>query len=115
MSNEFSLGSVEVSLSPLERFEEYLQSRGKRITQQRRVLVKEVFKRHDHFDAEDLIQHLGKVVGEHGSAGRRFTALWPNWSMQACCAIWPWVAVPSTNMIMAILSTITCTAASATS
>ncbi len=64
MSNEFSLGTVEVSLSPQQRFEEYLQSRGKRITQQRRVLVEEVFRRHDHFDAEDLIAHLSRVVGD---------------------------------------------------
>ena len=63
MANDFSLGTVEVALTPLARFEEYLQSRGKRITQQRRVLVEEVFKRHDHFDAEDLIQYLGQVVG----------------------------------------------------
>jgi Fur family transcriptional regulator, ferric uptake regulator len=64
MANDFSLGSVEVSLSPQERFEEYLQSRGKRITQQRRVLVEEVFRRHDHFDAEDLILHLSRIVGD---------------------------------------------------
>jgi Fur family transcriptional regulator, ferric uptake regulator len=62
MSQDFSLGSVSVALSPRERFEEFLQSRGKRITQQRRVIVDEVFKRHDHFDAEDLIAHLGKVA-----------------------------------------------------
>jgi Fur family transcriptional regulator, ferric uptake regulator len=61
MSQDFSLGTVEVALAPLERFEEFLQSRGKRITQQRRALVAEVFKRHDHFDAEDLILHLSRV------------------------------------------------------
>jgi Fur family transcriptional regulator, ferric uptake regulator len=58
MSQDFSLGSVHVSLAPQERFEEFLQSRGKRITQQRRIIVDEVFKRHDHFDAEDLMKHL---------------------------------------------------------
>ena len=61
MSQDFSLGTVEVALGPRERFEEFLQSRGKRITQQRRALVDEVFKRHDHFDADDLILHLGRV------------------------------------------------------
>ncbi len=61
MSQDFSLGTVEVALAPRERFEEFLQSRGKRITQQRRALVDEVFKRHDHFDAEDLILHLSRV------------------------------------------------------
>lgn len=58
--NESSLGSVEVSLSPLERFEEYLQSRGKRVTQQRKSLVQQVFKRHEHFDADDLIDEVGQ-------------------------------------------------------
>jgi Fur family ferric uptake transcriptional regulator len=58
MSNDFSLGEVQVSLSPQERFEEYLQSRGKRITQQRRALVDFVFERHDHFDADELIDSL---------------------------------------------------------
>jgi Fur family ferric uptake transcriptional regulator len=58
MSNDFSLGQVQVALSPQERFEEYLQSRGKRITQQRRVLVDHVFERHDHFDADELVASL---------------------------------------------------------
>jgi Fur family ferric uptake transcriptional regulator len=62
MAQDFSLGTVEVALPPRERFEEFLQSRGKRITQQRRVIVEEVFRRHDHFDAEDLIKHLGSVA-----------------------------------------------------
>ena len=60
MSNDFSLGEVHVSLSPQERFEEYLQSRGKRITQQRRALVDYIFERHDHFDADELIDSLGR-------------------------------------------------------
>ena len=55
MSNDFALGTVHVSSSPQERFAEYLQSKGKRITQQRRALVDCVFARHDHFDAEQLI------------------------------------------------------------
>jgi len=64
MEHDFSLGTVQVSLAPQERFEEFLQSRGKRVTQQRKIIVEEVFKRHDHFDAEDLIVHLNaNVVG----------------------------------------------------
>jgi Fur family ferric uptake transcriptional regulator len=60
MSNDFSLGEVHVSLSPQERFEEYLQSRGKRITQQRRALVGFIFERHDHFNADDLIDSFAR-------------------------------------------------------
>jgi Fur family ferric uptake transcriptional regulator len=61
---DYSLGTVEVALSPMERFEEYLQSRGKRVTQQRRMLVSHVFSRHEHFDADDLIDELARLPGQ---------------------------------------------------
>ena len=53
-----SLEPVEVSLSPRERFEEYLQSRGLRQTNQRKFLIEEVFRAHDHFDADELMDRL---------------------------------------------------------
>lgn len=62
MSHDFTLGTVEVALSPLERFEEFLQSRGKRVTKQRRIIVEQVFHRHDHFDAETLLSQLQQVA-----------------------------------------------------
>jgi Fur family transcriptional regulator, ferric uptake regulator len=58
MERDFSLGSVDVNLTPLARFEEFLQSRGKRVTQQRRAIVERVFSHHEHFDADDLIEQL---------------------------------------------------------
>ncbi len=58
MPNDPTFNPVEVSLTPLERFEEYLQSRGMRNTEQRRVLVDYVFSQHDHFDADALIEKL---------------------------------------------------------
>lgn len=63
MSSQFSLADVEVALSPQERFDEYLQSRGKRATTQRRVLMDHVFARHEHFDADELIAGLAKQPG----------------------------------------------------
>jgi Fur family ferric uptake transcriptional regulator len=60
MTSGFSLGTVQVSSSPQERFADFLQSKGKRITQQRRILIDYVFQRHDHFDAEELILNLAK-------------------------------------------------------
>lgn len=65
---EYSLGTVEVSLTPLERFEEFLQSRGKRITQQRRTMVNHVFQRHEHFDADELMEEMSRA-----GAGRRIS------------------------------------------
>ncbi len=64
MAGGFSLGSVHVSSNPQERFTEFLQSKGKRITQQRRILVDHVFERHDHFDAEELIINLAQQTEE---------------------------------------------------
>ena len=66
MSHDFSLGTVEVALSPRERFEEYLQARGKRITQQRRILVEQIASRHEHFDADQLLLDLSR-----NSVGRK--------------------------------------------
>jgi len=64
MTQTFALGEVEVSLTPQARFEEFLQSRGKRITQQRRIIVDQVFSSHDHFDADGLLADLKR----HGRA-----------------------------------------------
>lgn len=58
MTPERSLDRTEVSLSPFERFQEYLQSRGMRMTQQRRLLLDHVFSRHQHFDADTLIEQM---------------------------------------------------------
>jgi len=65
MSKDFSLDDVNVSLTPQERFEEYLQSRGMRKTEQRRILVDFVFSQHDHFDADTLMEKLPR----RGTAG----------------------------------------------
>jgi len=63
MSHDYSLGTVEVALTPVQRLEEYLQSKGKRVTQQRRIIVDQVFARHEHFDADDLLAQLRDLVG----------------------------------------------------
>ena len=59
------LPPVEVSLSPQERFEEYLQSRGLRQTSQRKFLIEEVFRAHDHFDADELMDRLPRKGEEN--------------------------------------------------
>ena len=53
-----SLPPLDVSLSPQERFEEYLQTRGLRQTSQRKFLIDQVFASHEHFDADELIDRL---------------------------------------------------------
>ena len=64
MSNDFSLGSVQVKLPPMEQFAQFLQRRGKRITRQRRLIVETVFSHHDHFDADELMGHLQELIAK---------------------------------------------------
>ena len=57
----FPLGRVDTAMTPQERFEEFLQARGKRITRQRQVIVDHVSSHHEHFDAEQLLEDLRKT------------------------------------------------------
>jgi len=57
-SDQDPLEPVQVSQTPLERFEEYLLSRGLRKTKQKVFLVERVFSHHEHFDADQLMEQL---------------------------------------------------------
>jgi Fur family ferric uptake transcriptional regulator len=61
------LPAVEVSQSPEDKFREYLSSRPRpqRYTEQQRDMVRYIFSRHNHFDADQLIddmKHAGFAV-----------------------------------------------------
>ena len=75
MSSEYALESIEVSSSPRERFVEYLQSKGKRVTQQRLQLVDHIFQRHDHFDADELILGVAQLKGRKVSRATIYRTL----------------------------------------
>ena len=64
MAKSFSLRSVPVKLPPSQRFGEFLESSGKRLTRQRRLIVEQVFSHHDHFDADELIEHLQPLIAQ---------------------------------------------------
>lgn len=70
MSSDFSLNEVRVSSSPQERFEEYLQSKGMRNTQQRRAIVEYIFSRHEHFDADELMESLKEDATTQETGGK---------------------------------------------
>lgn len=52
------LSSVDVAVSPVEKFQEYLATKGKRLTHERATIVDEVFASHEHFDPDQLIERL---------------------------------------------------------
>ena len=52
------LSPVTVAVSPIEKFREFLATRGMRFTHEREIIVDEVFSHHDHFDREQLVERL---------------------------------------------------------
>ncbi|MBV8677519.1 MAG: transcriptional repressor, partial [Planctomycetaceae bacterium] len=58
------LGPLLVSESPEEKFREFLEIRGEKLTEPRRILVRHIFDSHKHFDADELVADLH-------NAGRR--------------------------------------------
>ena len=55
-----ALANVSVSVSPSEKYREYLATKGLRLTRERSIIVEEVFAYHEHFDAEQLISRLAQ-------------------------------------------------------
>ncbi len=46
------------SVSPVEKFREFLEIRGEKLTERRRLLVQHIFNSHKHFDADELVRDL---------------------------------------------------------
>ncbi|WP_235905237.1 Fur family transcriptional regulator [Tautonia marina] len=58
------LEPLQVKESPEEKFREFLEIRGEKLTEPRRILVNHIFNSHKHFDADELVADLRE-------AGRR--------------------------------------------
>jgi Fur family ferric uptake transcriptional regulator len=52
------LPPVPVSESPEEKFREFLEIRGDKLTEPRRILIRHIFASHKHFDADELVADL---------------------------------------------------------
>ncbi len=64
MSEPAPLSPLEVMEQPEDKFREFLEIRGEKLTEPRRVLVRHIFSSHKHFDADELVNDLH-------SAGRK--------------------------------------------
>lgn len=58
MSEPGSLSPLNVSELPEEKFREFLEIRGDKLTKPRRLLVRHIFDSHKHFDADELAADL---------------------------------------------------------
>jgi Fur family ferric uptake transcriptional regulator len=52
------LSPISMAESPEEKFREFLEIRGEKLTEPRRVLVRHIFDSHKHFDADELVRDL---------------------------------------------------------
>lgn len=64
MAETVELRPIETGARPEEKFREFLEIRGEKLTEPRRVLVRHIFDVHKHFDADELVADLH-------AAGRR--------------------------------------------
>jgi Fur family ferric uptake transcriptional regulator len=64
VSDPVPLGPIAVAESPEQKFREFLEIRGEKLTEPRRILVRHIFDTHKHFDADELVADLHQ-------AGRR--------------------------------------------
>jgi Fur family transcriptional regulator, ferric uptake regulator len=59
-----NLGPLLVSDRPEDKFREFLEIRGEKLTEPRRILIRHIYGSHKHFDADELVADLH-------TAGRR--------------------------------------------
>jgi Fur family ferric uptake transcriptional regulator len=52
------LNPLVVADSPVDKFREFLEIRGEKLTEARRTLVEHIFNSHKHFDADELVRDL---------------------------------------------------------
>ena len=57
-----------------EKFREFLEIRGEKLTEQRRVLVRHIFDNHKHFDADELVADL-RAAGRQASRATVYRTL----------------------------------------
>lgn len=70
------LTSIDVSVSPVDKFREYLSTKGRRLTREKTIIVEEVFASHEHFDADQLIERLtSRTDGRRVSRATVYRAL----------------------------------------
>ncbi len=58
MEDSAPLAPLSVTDSPEEKFREFLEIRGEKLTEPRRILVRHIFRSHKHFDADELVADL---------------------------------------------------------
>lgn len=69
------LQPLGVSVSPSEKFREFLSSKGLRMTRERELIVEEIYSSHEHFDADQLERRLARKRVSRSSVYRTLALL----------------------------------------
>lgn len=60
------LNALPVDQSPVDKFGEFLKTKGMRLTPEREAIVTAVYSTHEHFDADQWV----RTLDQHGAKGR---------------------------------------------
>jgi Fur family ferric uptake transcriptional regulator len=58
VANSETLGPLAVGERPEDKFREFLEIRGEKLTEPRRILIRHIYDSHKHFDADELVADL---------------------------------------------------------
>lgn len=57
------LSALDVSVTPVDKFREFLKTKGQRLTPEREAVVRAVYATHEHFDADHWVNSLAQQPG----------------------------------------------------
>ncbi len=74
MADPVAMTPIPTTESPEEKFREFLEIRGEKLTEPRRVLIRHIFDAHKHFDADELVADL-RLAGRQVSRSTVYRTL----------------------------------------
>lgn len=58
-----ALSALDVEVTPVDKFREFLRTKGQRLTPEREAVIRAVYASHDHFDADHWVSTLALQPG----------------------------------------------------
>lgn len=62
------LSALDVSVTPVDKFREFLKTKGQRLTPEREAVVRAVYATHEHFDADHWVNSLSTQPGRKAAS-----------------------------------------------
>ncbi len=62
------LSALDVTVTPVDKFREFLKTKGQRLTPEREAVVRAVYATHEHFDADHWVNSLSTQPGRKAAS-----------------------------------------------